>query len=136
MLSNSLNGIVGESAHFAGDYLFRETALPNSTTIHSTEHTLNNTLGRLQLTGTLHQSLTMAAGNTLTVELQYKDGTNWQTLKTLLSRTGAGAISAGTIFESIPAPSDTRRVYRIQVTSNFNASAVKLTAAVETLPLG
>ena len=135
-MSNTLNGIVGESAHFAGDYLFRETALPNNETIYSEEHTLNNTLGRLQLTGTLDQSLTMAAGNMLTVELQYKDGTNWQTLHTLLSRSGTGTISAGTIFEYIPAPSETRRDHRIQVTSNFDASAVKLTAVIETLPLG
>jgi len=135
-MSNTLNGIVGEAAHFAGDYLFRDTALPNNAAIHSTEHTLNNTLGRLQLTGTLDQSLTMAAGNTLTIDLQYKDGTNWHTLNTLLSRSGAGTILAGTIFESIPVPSDTRRDHRIQVTSNFDASAVKLTAAIETLPLG
>jgi len=135
MSTDSLNGVVGQPAHFAGDYLFKEQALPNNTTLNSGEHTLNNTLGRLQLTGTIDQSLTMAAGNTLTIALQYKDVANWVTDKTLVSLSGAGTLPAGEVFAIIPTPSDTKRIYRLQIVSSFNASAVKLTAAVEILPL-
>jgi len=135
MSENSLNGIVGQVAHFGGDYLFRDKPLPNSTTINSEEHTFNNTLGRLQLTGTIDKSLETATGNTLTIKLQYKDGAAWRDDTTLVSLSGVGLLSAGQIFEKIPSPSDTKRVYRLQLTSNFNASTVKLTSAVEILPL-
>ena len=135
MSTDSINGVVGQAAHFAGDYLFDNVALPNNTTLHSEEHTLNNTLGRLKLTGTLDQNLTMVAGNTLTITLQYKDGASWLADKTLVSLTGVNSIAAGEIFAIIPVPSDTRRIYRLQVATNFNASAVKLSAAVEALPL-
>jgi len=135
MSIDSLNGVVGQPAHFGGDYLFRNEALPNNTTKTSEEHTLNNTLGRLQLTGTINGSLIMAAGNTLTITLQYKDGTSWVNDKTLVSLSGVTTLTAGEIFGIIPVPSDTKRIYRLQVVSNFNASAVKLTAAVEILPL-
>jgi hypothetical protein len=135
MSTDSLNGVVGQAAHFAGDYLFRDVSLPNNTTINSEEHTLNNTLGRLQLTGVINQSLTMAAANTMSIVLQYKDGTNWVNDKTLLTLSGVGTLAAGQVFAMIPVPSDTKRIYRLQVVSNFNASTVKLTAAVEILPL-
>jgi len=134
MSTDTLNGVVGQAAHFGGDYLFRDEALPNNTTKTSGNHTLNNTLGRLQLTGKIDQNLAMASGNTLTIALQYKDGSNWVTDKTLVSLSGAGTLPAGEIFAFIPVPSDTKRIYRLQVTSSFNASAVKLTAAVEILP--
>jgi len=79
MSTDSLNGIVGQPAHFASDFLFRESALPNSTTIYSEEYTFNNTIGKLMLVGTIDKNLSMVAGNTLTVLLQYKDGTDWKT---------------------------------------------------------
>jgi hypothetical protein len=136
MSTDSLGGIVGQPAHFAGDYLFRDTALPNNATIHSEGHTLNNTLGRLQLTGTIDQSLTLTSGNTLTIVLQYKDDNDWKTLKTLVSASSGTTLTAGEVFVTIPVPSNTRRIHRLQIMSNFDASAVKLTAAVEILPLG
>jgi len=135
MSTDSLNGVIGQPAHFAGDYLFRNTALPNNTTLTSEEHTLNNTLGRLQLTGKIDQSLVLASGNTLTIALQHKDGSAWVNDTTLVSLSGENTLVAGQIFGFIPLPSNTKRIYRLQVTSNFNASAVKLMAAVEILPL-
>ena len=134
MSTTTLNGIIGQAAHFAGDYLFRSRALPNNATIHSEEHTLNNTLGRLKLTGTLDMSLSLTGTNSLSIELQYKEGQAWQPLKTLLSASGVATVPAGEIFAVIPVPSDTRRIHRIQITSNFDASAVKITAAIEALP--
>jgi len=135
MSTDTLNGVVGQPARFGGDYLFRETALPNNTTLYSGEHTLNNTLGRLQLTGTIDKSLSLADANTLNVMLQYKDGDNWVNHTALVLLSGVSTLSAGQIFATIPVPSDTKRIYRLAVTSNFNASAVKLTAAVDILPL-
>ena len=134
MSTDTLNGIVGQPAHFAGDYLFKNKALPNDTTITSEEYTLNNTLGKLLLVGTTDAPLAMEAGNSLVVMLQYKDGNDWKNLTTLFSQTSAGTISAGQIFDIIPTPSNTRRFHRLQVTSNFDASAVKLTAAIEIMP--
>ena len=134
MSTNILNGVVGQPAHFGGDYLFREAALPNNTTLHSGEHTLNNTLGRLQLTGTINQSLTLTEADVLTIMLQHYDGTNWVDDTVLVMASDEFTLSAGQIFATIPVPSDTKRIYRLQVTSNFDASAVKLTAAVEILP--
>ena len=136
MSIDTLNGVVGQAAHFAGDYLFRNTALPNNTTFHSEEHTLNNTLGKLLLTGTIDKSLSLTGTNALTILLQYKDGSDWKTLSTLVSVTGVVSIPAGQIFSTIPVPSNTKRIHRIQITSNFDASTVKLTAAIEALPLG
>jgi len=134
-MTNALNGVIGEATHFAGDYLFKEQALPNATTLYSEGHTLNNTLGRLQLTGTLDGNLSVADTKNLTVTLQYKDGSGaWQPLATLVSIAGVATIPAGKLFEYIPVPHDTRREHRLQVTTDFNASAVKLTAAVEILP--
>jgi len=133
MSTDSLNGVVGEVARFAGDYLFRERALPNNTTINSEEHTLNNTLGRLQLTGEINRNLTLSGTNSLTVTLQWLDGTEWRNLATVFSASGVATIPAGRLF--IPVPSNTRRIHRLQVTTNFNAVEVGLTAAVELLPL-
>ena len=135
MSADSLNGVVGQPAHFAGDYLWKGQALPNNTTIHSEEHTLNNTLGRLQLTGTIDDTLSLTGSNALTVKLQHKDGSTWKDDSTLVSVSGVTTLSSGQIFAVIPVPSDTKRIYRLAVTSNFDASAVKLTAAVEILPL-
>ena len=134
MSNDSLNGTVGQAARFASDYLFRNSALPSNTTIYSLEYTINNTLGKLMLVGTIDKNLSMAAGNTLTVALQYKDGTTWKTESTLLSASGATTFPAGQIFAIIPLPSETKRVFRLAATSNFNASDVKLTAAVEIMP--
>jgi hypothetical protein len=135
MSTNSLNGEVGQVAHFGGDYLFRDQPLPNNTTMNSEEHTLNNTLGRLQLTGRTDKSLSLTGTNELTITLQYKDGTAWNDDTTLVSLATGDTLPAGKIFEIIPPPSSTKRFYRVQIKSNFNASTVKLTAAVEVLPL-
>jgi hypothetical protein len=135
MSIDALNGVVGQAAHFASDYLFRDTALPNTATISSGEHVLNNTLGRLQLTGTIDKSLSLTGTNALTILLQYQDGSDWKTLATLVSVSGVVTLPAGQIFAAAPVQSNTRRIHRIQITSNFNASTVKLTAAVEILPL-
>ena len=136
MSIDTLNGVVGQSAHFAGDYLFRNAVLPNNATIHSEEHILNNTLGKLLLAGTIDKSLSLTGTNALTILLQYKDGNDWKTLDILVSVSGVTTIPAGRIFEKIPVPSSTKRIHRLQITSNFDASAVKLTAAIEALPLG
>ena len=135
MSIDALNGVIGQPAHFASDYLFRNVPLPNNTTITSEEYTFNNTLGRLQLVGTLDKSLALTGTNSLTVTLQYKSGTSWVNDSTLLSLSGVVTRSAGQIFTVIPVPSDTKRIYRLQVTSNFNASAINITAAVEILPI-
>ena len=135
MSIDTLNGVVGQAAHFAGDYLFRSAALPSNTTIHGGEHTLNNTLGKLLLTGTIDKSLSLTGTNALTILLQYKDGNDWKILDTLVSASGVTTIPAGRIFEKIPVPSNTKRIHRMQITSNFDASAVKLTAAIEIMPL-
>ena len=58
-----------------------------------------------------------------------------ETLKINKQRCSNGTLAAGKVFEVIPVPSDTRRFYRLQVTSNFDASDVNLTAAITTLPL-
>jgi hypothetical protein len=134
MSTNSLNGVVGQPARFGGDYLFRGTALPNNTAIESEGYTLNNTLGQLMLVGEIDAPLPMAAANTLTVALQYQDGKTWKNHKTLLSLSGEGTIPAGRLFDHIPTPSDIRRKQRLLITSNFNASAAKITAAIEILP--
>jgi len=136
MTIDTLGGVVGQAAHFAGDYLFRDAELPNNTTIHSGEHTLNNTLGKLLLVGTIDKNLLLTGTNALTVLLQYKEGDDWNTLSTLLSVSGESTILAGQIFAVIPVPSNSKRIHRLQITTNFDASAVKLTAAIETLPLG
>ena len=136
MSIDTLGGVVGQPAHFAGDYLFRNAALPNNTTIHSEEHTLNNTLGKLLLTGTIDKNLPLTGTNTLTVLLQYKEGNDWKTLSTLVSVSGESTIPAGEIFSTIPVPSHTKRIHRMQITSNFDASDVSLTAAIEIMPLG
>ena len=136
MSIDTLNGVVGQAALFAGDYLFRKAALPNNATIHSGEHILNNTLGKLLLVGKIDKNLSLTGSNALTVLLQYKDGSDWKTLSTLLSVSGANTIPAGQIFATIPVPSNTKRIHRLQVTTNFDASAVNLTAAIESMPLG
>ena len=136
MSIDMLNGVVGQAAHFAGDYLFRNAALPNNATIHSGEHTLNNTLGKLLLVGTIDKNLPLTGSNTLTVLLQYKDINDWKTLSTLVSVSGESTIPAGQFFSTIPVPSNTKRIHRLQITTNFDASAVNLTAAIESLPLG
>ena len=135
MSTNTLNGTIGQPARFGGDYFFRDEVLPNNTTIYSGEQTLNNTLGRLQVSGAIDLPLTLAGSNNLSVVLQYKDGDEWKVLATLLSVSGESTLSSGQIFAFIPVPSDTRRVHRLQITSNFDASAAKLTAAVDILPL-
>jgi len=135
MSTNSLNGVLGQAAHFAGDYLFRDTALPNDGTLDSDEHTLGNTLGKLQLTGKIDQQLSLTGTDALTIVLQYQDGSEWKTLHTLVSVSGSTTVHAGEIFAFVPPPSNTRRIYRIQVTTNFDASEVKLTAAIEILPI-
>jgi len=135
MSKEPFNVDVKQPVRFGGDYLFQNQSLPNNATVESAEYTLNNTLGRLQLTGTIDAALTMAAGNTLSVVLQVKDGVTWKDSTTLLSQSGVATFSAGQIFGIIPIPNDTQRIYRLKVTSNFNASAVKLTATVATLPL-
>ena len=136
MSIDTLNGVVGQAAHFAGDYLFRKAALPNNSTIQSGEHTLNNTLGKLLLVGTIDKNLSLTGTNALTVLLQYKDGDDWKTLSTLVSVAGVNTIPAGQIFSTIPVPSNTKRIHRLQITTNFDASAVSLTAVIEPLPLG
>jgi len=135
MSIDTLNGVVGQAAHFAGDYLFRNVALPNNTTIQSEEHILNNTLGKLLLVGTIDKNLSLTESNALTVLLQYKDGSDWKTLSTLLSVSEESTIPAGQIFSMIPVPSNTKRIHRLQITTNFDASAVKLTAVIESMPL-
>ena len=135
MTIDTLGGVVGQAAHFAGDYLFRNAALPNNTTIHSEEHKLNNALGKLQLIGTIDKNLSMTGTNALTVLLQYKEENDWKTLSTLVSVSGESTIPAGQFFAVIPVPSNTKRIHRIQITSNFDASAVTLTAVIEPLPL-
>jgi len=134
MSTNPLNGNLGDAAHFAGDYLFRDKPLPNNATIHSEEHTLNNTLGRLQLTGTISKTLALTGTNSLTAVLQYKDDTEWRNLATLFSASGVATVPAGTLFEFVPPPNDSRRICRLAVTTNFDATAATLTAAVEILP--
>ena len=110
MSSDSLNGVLGQAARFASDYLIRGSLLPNSNTIHSAEYTFNNTLGKLRLVGTIDSNLVMAAANTLTVRLQYKDGDGaWQNDVTMLI-SGAATRPAGELFAFIPPPSDTKRV--------------------------
>jgi len=136
MSIDTLNGVLGQPAHFAGDYLFRNAALPNNTTIHSEEHILNNTLGKLLLVGTIDKNLSLTGTNALTIQLQYKEGDDWKTLSTLLSVSGVNTIPAGQIFSTIPVPSNTKRIHRLQMTTNFNASEISLTAAIEPLPLG
>jgi len=133
-MSDTLNGTIGQPARFAGDYLFRDAALPNNTTLNSGEHTLNNTLGRLILTGEIDKSLEVPSGKVLAVNLQYKDGNNWLDDRIILTA-NEGTLSAGKVFEVIPVPSNTKRIYRLQVASNFDASDVNLTAAIEALPL-
>ena len=135
MSIDTLNGVVGQPAHFAGDYLFRNAPLPNNTTIHSQEHTLNNTLGKLLLKGKIDKNLSLTGTNALTILLQYKERNEWKTLSTLVSVSGDNTIPAGEIFATIPVPSNTKRIHRLQITSNFDASAVKLTAAIEIMPL-
>lgn len=132
---DSLNGIVGQAAHFAGDYLFKAAALPNNASITSEEHTLNNTLGRLQLTGTIDTPLTIAAEGHLTITLQNKaaDG-SWEKYADVLSANNQ-VLSAGQVFAMIPTPDDTKRIFRLVITTDFDASAAKLTATVEALPL-
>ena len=134
MSTNPLNGTVGEPAHFAGDYLFKDAAMPNSNTITSEAQTLNNALGRLQLTGTIDANLSLEATKSLSVTLQYKDGETWKNLVTVYSVTGAETIPAGQLFAYIPVPDEVRRICRLQVTADFDASAVKLTTAIEILP--
>ena len=136
MSIDTLNGVVGQAAHFAGDYLFRKAALPNNATIQSGEHTLNNTLGKLLLVGTIDKNLSLTGTNALTVLLQYKDGNDWKALATLVSVSGENTIPAGQIFSTIPVPSNTKRIHRLQITTNFDASAVSLTAVIEPLPMG
>ena len=136
MSIDSLNGVVGQAAHFAGDYLFRKAALPNNATLYSEEHILNNTLGKLLLVGTIDKNLSLTGSNALTVLLQYKDGNDWKTLSTLVSISGESTIPAGQIFSTIPVPSNTKRIHRLQITTNFDASAINLTAAIESMPLG
>ena len=46
MSTDSLNGIVGQPAHFAGDYLFRQQALPNTSTIYSEDYTIDILTGK------------------------------------------------------------------------------------------
>ena len=135
MSIDTLGGIVGQAAHFAGDYLFRKAALPNNATILSGEHTLNNTLGKLQLIGTIDKNLSLTGSNAISILLQYKEGNEWKTLSTLLSVSGVNTIPAGQIFATIPVPSNTKRIHRLQITTNFDASAVSLTAVIEPLPL-
>ena len=134
MSSDSLNGVLGQAARFASDYLIRGSLLPNNNTIQSAEYTFNNTLGKLRLVGTIDSNLVMAAANTLTVRLQYKDSNGaWQNDVTMLI-SGAATRPAGELFSFIPPPSDTKRVYRMEITTNFNAATTRLTAAVELLP--
>ena len=133
MSTDSLNGIVGQPAHFAGDYLFRQQALPNTTTIYSEDYTFNNTLGKLKLVGEIHAPLTMAVGNTLSIMIQYQDDTVWKNLSTLLSLSGANTLEAGEIFACVPVPNESKRKFRLSVTTNFDASDVAITAAVEIL---
>jgi uncharacterized membrane protein len=127
---NYLTGQIGQPAHFNGDYLFKKTALPNSATIYSEEYTFNNTLGALKIRGYTDESLTVPNAKSLNIKLQYKDGPSWVDDMTLLSATDK-AIAAGDWFEFIPVPSTVKRIFRLAVTSDFNASAVELNAAVE-----
>ena len=134
MPTNALNGTLGDPAHFAGDFLFKDAALPNNTTIYSDEHTLNNALGRLQLTGTIDTNLSIAADKSLSVTLQSKTGETWNDYNIVTLKEGETTIPVGELFAHIPVPSETQRLYRLKVTTDFNASAVKLTTAIEIVP--
>lgn len=134
-MNDTFTGTIGQPAHFSGDYVFKDTALPSSGTLNSDECILNNAQGKLKLHGYVDASLALAAGNTLTAKLQYKDDANaWQDDQTIVSLSGAATVPTGTLFEVSPIPSVTKRVFRVVVTSNFNASAAKLTCAVEYIP--
>jgi len=135
MSTDSLNGVIGQPGHFAGDYMFKALALPNASTIYSEEKTLNNTLGRLQIVGTIDTPLTIAQAGHLTVVLENKksDGT-WEKYADVFAASNQSLLT-GQMFAIIPVPHDTKRIFRLAVTSDFDASAVKLTAAIETLPM-
>ena len=134
-INKTLNGHVGQPARFGGDYLFRNESLPDNMTVYSGEHTLNNTLGRLKLSGEIDTNLPLVAGNILSIVLQYQESDEWKDFATLVSLSGASTLPAGTVFEYIPPPSDTKRIYRLSITTNFNASDVNLTSAIDILPL-
>jgi hypothetical protein len=130
-----LNGTIGgEPIHFHDDYLFKNVPLPNSATKTGTEKTLNNTLGGLRIRGILNESLTIPAGKSLTIDLQYLDDKTWKKDDTLCSF-GPGDVAAGTVlFDRIPIPDTEKRVYRLSVTTNFDASAATITCPIELMP--
>lgn len=138
-MATGINGEVGTFSetppHFYFDYLFKETALPNSGNIESESFTLNNTLSQLQLRGVIPGSLTAAAGNNLSVKLQYQDvaADTWKDFATIFQHSGAETL-AGDLFVYV-IPQDTeKRDFRMVVTTNFDASAAKFSCPIEIIP--
>lgn len=136
-MATGINGEVGPISttppHFYNDYLFKETALPNSGSIESESFTLNNTLAQLQIRGTVSGSLTLAAGNNFSAKLQYSDAGTWKDFTTIFTHSGAGTLS-GDVFTYVIPPDVEKRDFRLVVTTNFNASAAVFSCPIEIIP--
>jgi hypothetical protein len=131
MANDTLTGYIGQPAHFYDDYLFKDAALPNAATITGTECTLNNTLGQLKIRGTIDSSLTVPSSKSITIKLQYKSsGDTWVDEHVFVSATNT-TLAAGDLFEFIPIANTVKRIFRILVTADFNASTTKLTVPIE-----
>ena len=135
MSTESSNGMFEHAARFASDYMFRNSSLPNNATVYSESHVLNNTQGRLLLTGVIDKDISLTGTNALTITLEYQEGDEWKNFSTLLSVSADDLIASGKVFEFIPPPSNTRRIFRLAVTANFDASDVNITSVIEALPL-
>ncbi|MDR3235015.1 MAG: hypothetical protein LBT46_15370 [Planctomycetaceae bacterium] len=134
MSNDTLNGKIGQEPHYYGDYVFNRAALPNNATVNSNEFTLNNTNGALKIRGYIDAELTLTSEQHLTLKLQYKDSAgDWQDDATVLSSSNA-TIGSVNLFEVMPVPSTLKRVFRLQMTADFDASAVHLTAPIEYIP--
>lgn len=131
--TDSLSGSIGQPAHFYGDYLFRSAALPNAGTITSDEYTMNNTLGALKLRGYIDSTLETGTGN-LSIELQYKDTSGaWRTYTQLVTATNK-TLGDSDLFEVMPVPNTEKRIFRLAITTDFDASGVNITCPIELIP--
>jgi len=132
-MPTDLSRNIGSPIYFSDGYFFKGVNLPNATTIQSTELELNNTQASVQVNGTIDTDLTLSGA--LTVEAQYKDETGtWQDEAVLFSQS-SGTLSAGVpFFKWVPVPDSVKRVFRLVITAAGDLSAVKIAAAIETIP--
>lgn len=111
----------------------KEPCPPNATSKNSEGRTLNNTLGSLQIRGTLDKAVDISADRFLKIDLQYLDGESWVTDKTLVSK-GVGTVDAGDLFLEVIAPDEKKRFFRLQIVSDFDASGATITCPIELIP--